>query len=76
MIPAQQQWGVYQALTPVTRHEFDALKKEVEELKLLLAAAKKYDEATGQPECEHKDKVAFLKSVAEFVGVDLADVLK
>lgn len=55
--------------------EFDALKKEVVELKKLLRAAKKFDEATGQHDCEAPDKVAFLKSVADFVGVDLSKVL-
>lgn len=57
-----------------TRAEFEALKKEIEELKILLQAAKKYDEATGQPHCEQDDKVAFLKKVAEWVGVDLNEV--
>lgn len=59
----------------VSRAEFDALKTEVEELKKLLAAAKKYDEATGQRECEQAEKIAFLKKLAEFVGIDLSEAL-
>lgn len=58
-----------------SREEFDRLKKEVEALKELLAAAQKFDEVTNQPHCEHEDKVAILKKVAEMVGVDLKDVL-
>jgi hypothetical protein len=60
----------------VPRYEFEALKREVEALKELLKAAQKYDEATGQPHCEHEEKVAFLKKMAEYVGIDLSEVLK
>lgn len=63
--------------TPVvSKQEFDALKKEVEELKQLLKAAKKFDEETGQPDCHMDDKVDFIKKLAEFVGVDLEDIFK
>jgi len=55
--------------------EFMKLKKEVEELKILLEAAKKYDEATGQKNCSKDEKVAALRRIAELVGVDLKDVL-
>ena len=62
--------------TGITRKEFDELKHEVTELKKLLIAAKKFDEATGQPDCEMADKIAILKKVAEFVGVNLDEVFK
>lgn len=58
----------------VSRADFDKLKREVEELKKLLVAAKAYDEATGQPDCEMEEKVDLIKRVAEAVGVDLEDV--
>lgn len=58
----------------VSQAEFDKLKKEVEELKELLKAAKKFDEATDQKDCEMDEKVEFIKKLAEFVGVDLGDV--
>lgn len=58
----------------VTREEFDALRKEMEELKILLLAAKRFDEATGQPDCEMDEKVDLIKRVAEIVGVDLEEV--
>ena len=57
-----------------TRAEFDALKKDMEELKKLLLAAKQYDESTGQPDCEMEDKVKIITEIAKMVGVDLKDV--
>lgn len=59
----------------VSRAEFEALKAEVEEMKALLAAAKRIDELTGQPDCEQADKVKILRQVADLVGVSLDDVL-
>lgn len=59
-----------------SRKEFDALKKEVEDMRDLLKRAKEYDERTGQPNCEIDEKVALLKRVAELVGVDLSDVFQ
>lgn len=58
----------------VTREEFDKLKEEVLEMKELLKKAKIYDEQNNEPNCEMEDKVAFLKKVAELVGVSLEDV--
>lgn len=55
----------------ISRTEFDALKREVKELKELLKAAKKFDAATGQPDCEMEEKVALLKQIAKLVGVEL-----
>ena len=60
----------------VTRCEFEALKKEVEELKKLLLEAKKFDEVTGQPDCEMEDKIRLLKEIAKVVGVDLEGVFR
>lgn len=59
----------------VSQEEFNRLKREVEELKKLLRAAKVFDAATGQPDCEVDEKVALIRKIAEFVGVDLEDVL-
>lgn len=59
----------------VTREEFEALRKDVLELKELLKAAKKFDEATGQPNCEKEEKVELIKKIAEAVGVDLQDLI-
>lgn len=63
-------------ITEVSRLEFDALKREVIELKKLLKAAKKFDEATGQPDCEMGEKIAIIRKVAEAVGVNLDEIFK
>lgn len=60
----------------VTREEFEALRRDVLELKELLKAAKKFDEATGQPDCETDSKVALIKKLAELVGVDMGEIFK
>lgn len=62
-------------LNPVTREEFDNLRKEVLDMKELLKRAKEYDEKTGQPDCEMDEKMEILRKVAKMVGVDLDDVL-
>lgn len=58
----------------VSKAEFDALKRDVEEMKELLKAAKAIDVALGEPDCEQDEKLAVLRRVAELVGVDLEDV--
>jgi hypothetical protein len=60
----------------ISREEFDALKKEVEDMKQLLIKAKIYDEKNNEPNCEIEDKVATLKRIAELMGVDLSEVFK
>jgi len=60
----------------VSKKEFDALKKEVQEMKQLLIKAKIYDEQNNEPNCEMEEKVALLKRVAEMVGVDLNEIFK
>lgn len=40
----------------------------------MLKAAKAFDTATGQPDCEMDDKVKLIKEVAKMVGVDLGDI--
>lgn len=55
----------------VPKEEFDALKKEVQELKQVIIAAKLYDSVTNQPDCEMEEKVAAIKKIAELVGVEL-----
>lgn len=59
---------------PVTREEFDRLKKSIEELKTLIKAAKNYDEKLGEPHCEQDEKVALIRRLAKLVGVDVEGV--
>ncbi len=58
----------------ITRKEFDALKKEMQELKKLLKAAADFDKATGQPHCEVENKIKLIKQIAALVGVDIKDI--
>lgn len=58
------------------QNEVAVLRKDIEQLKILLAAAKKYDESTGQAECESEEKMKLLKTVAEALGIDLSDAIK
>lgn len=64
------------AFIQISRVEFDALKKEVEEMKVLLAKAIEYDKKNNEPECQVEEKLATLKKVAELLGVDLSDIIK
>jgi hypothetical protein len=57
-----------------SQEEIAKLRKEMEELKLLLLAAKRYDEQMGEPDCEMDDKVTLIKKIAKLVGVDMRDV--
>lgn len=58
----------------ISKKDFDALKAEVEELRELLLAAKRFDEATGQPDCEMDEKVELIRQIADLVGVDVDEV--
>lgn len=44
-------------------------KEQFEEFLTLLRAAKRFDEATGQPDCIADDKLAWLKAIAQHLGV-------
>ena len=60
----------------VSKYEFDALKREVEEMKELLRRAKEYDERTGQKDCEQDEKLRKLREIARLVGVDLDEIFQ
>lgn len=60
----------------VSREEFDELKRQVNEMVLLLKRAKMYDEQNNEPHCEMAEKMDLLRKVAKLVGIDLDDVLK
>lgn len=68
----------YTSPTPIkpfpTQKEFDDLKALVEQMRDELRAAKEEDIRDGNPDCEMAEKVAFVRMVAEFVGVSLEDV--
>ena len=72
--PPYQQ--IFTNIPDVNRAEFEALKKEVEEMKALLKRAKEYDEKNNEPNCEIEEKMAMLRKFADAVGIDLDDVIK
>ncbi|MEM9880455.1 MAG: hypothetical protein AAF862_14380 [Pseudomonadota bacterium] len=59
----------------VSQYEFDQLKRQVEEMKLLLERAIKYDEENDEPHCETEEKMELLRKMAALVGVDLDEVI-
>lgn len=69
------QWPFQIPASGPTQSEFDALKREVWDMKELLKLASEYDRKTGQPDCETDEKMAVLRGVAKLVGVNLDDVL-
>jgi hypothetical protein len=71
-IPITQTQTIY---PQVTREEFEQLKKEVLEMKELVMKAKVYDDANNQPHCENQEKIEMIKRIADFVGVDMSDVV-
>lgn len=59
----------------VTREEFEALRKDVLEMKELMKKAIDYDRRNNEPACAASEKVALLKRIAELVGVDMQDII-
>lgn len=57
------------------QEQINQLRKDIEALKELIIAGKKYDETVGEPDCEHEDKVALIKQLAKLVGVSMEGVL-
>jgi hypothetical protein len=49
-------------------------REQFEEFLKLLRAARDFDKATGQPNCEQDEKVKWIRELAEFLGVDPAKV--
>ena len=68
--------GTISVPNPVTRQEFEELKKQVLEMKEILKVAAAYDARNNEPHCEMDEKVELLKKVAAAVGVSLDDIFK
>lgn len=61
---------------PLNKAETRELRRSLTELRELLAAAKKYDDKLGEPECHSEDKIDLIRRLAKEVGVDLEDLLE
>lgn len=57
------------------KSEVERLKRDIKALKALLKAAIEFDKATGQPECQHEDKIRLIRKMAEAADIDISDVL-
>lgn len=68
--------GGAEVLIPVGRREFEELKRQVEQLKLELQKARAEDIRDQNPDCEMDNKVKFLRTIAEALGVDLGNVFE
>jgi len=55
--------------------EVESLKRDIKALKVLLKAAIEFDKETGQPECQHEDKIRLIRKMAEAADVDISDVI-
>lgn len=49
-------------------------KEQFEEFLNLLRAAKKFDDITGQPDCELESKKDLIRKMADRLGVDFKDL--
>ena len=69
----RQQWP--QPLTGLENFNRDRRMEEIERrvkaLEDLMAAAKKYDDETGQPDCETAEKKEALRVLAEKLGIPI-----
>lgn len=54
--------------------QINQMRKDIEELKILLTAAQRYDAVVGEPHCEDPEKVALIRKIADIVGVDLKGI--
>lgn len=66
---------IIKPVVPISKEEFDQLKRDVELMKELLKESKAYDERNNEPHCEIEDKMEFLRQVAKLVGISLDDVI-
>lgn len=74
MLPKPGPMRIQDYSVPVSRTEFEQLRREVELLKSLLKDAAEYDKRNNEPHCETDEKIELLRAIAKAVGVDLSEV--
>lgn len=74
--PFDPNQGIPTYQTPITREEFEALKRDVEHMKDLIKRARIYDIENDEPDCEIAEKMERLRQIAELVGIDLDDTIE
>ena len=50
-------------------------KEQFEEFLKLMRQARKFDEAMGHPNCEQREKLEWMKGIAEYLGCDVSDLI-
>jgi hypothetical protein len=50
-------------------------KEQFEEFLQLMRQARKFDEAMGHPNCEQREKLEWMKGIAEYLGCDVSDLI-
>lgn len=60
--------------TMISRHEYESLKKQVEQMKAELEAARAKDIAEGNADCHMEEKVKVLKAIAKLFDISLTEV--
>lgn len=65
---------IYEPYRSYPEQDIDLLRKDLEELKLLIKAGQRYDEQLGEPHCEHKEKVELIKKLAKIAGVSMDEL--
>jgi hypothetical protein len=59
---------------PAPKPYDDPTREQFEEFLELMRAARKFDIATGQKDCPAKDKISWLRELAEHLGLDPSKV--
>lgn len=68
------QYAVKEPSNAELKKQIDELRIQILEMKQFLKEAIEYDKLYKQPGCENDLKIAFLKKVAESVGMTLEDI--
>jgi hypothetical protein len=70
-IPEAPEMPSFDADSDLIRLQVKAVKEWLKKIDKILIAARDFDEATGQPDCETDEKMAKLKELADAFGVDM-----
>ena len=72
----EQQWpwvtpSIESVPPEVTKEDIAEIRRELAELRDLIKAGQRYDEATGQPDCELEEKTELIRRLAELLDVEI-----
>lgn len=67
--PPTKEKMVFINSAPMTKEEWEQLKKEVQELRIILEQAKKFDDKHNEPHCHVDEKVELIKHFAKIFNI-------